>query len=57
MGLFVERVGVRDASLRHRPFLDRVYTLRIERDVILDGRDGLIRCLVGPHCIDRFLAA
>src|SRR5271166_1872273 len=38
-------------------FFDRVNTLGVEGEIILDRRDGSVWGLITPHSIDRTLAA
>jgi hypothetical protein len=39
-----------------RPFLDGVYTVGIESDVVPDRGDGAVRRLIGPDSVDRTLS-
>src|SRR5438105_4426651 len=39
-----------------RPFLDGVYTVGIESDIVLDRGDGGVRRLIGPDSVDRTLS-
>ena len=42
--------------IAHRPFLDGVYTVGIESDVVPDRGDGAVRRLIGPDSVDRTLS-
>src|SRR5205807_6477412 len=52
-----KRIWQREVRSGLWPFLDRVNTLGVEGEIILDRHDGSVWGLITPHSIDRTLAA
>src|SRR5258705_429619 len=55
LGMIISWLLLRRIALR--PFLDGVYTVGIESDVVLDRGDRAVRRLIGPDSVDRTLSA
>src|SRR5438552_4511155 len=52
-----KRIWQREARSGLWSFFDRVNTLGVEGEIILDRHDGSVWGLITPHSIDRTLAA
>src|SRR5258705_2124766 len=54
LGMIISWLLLRRLALR--PFLDGVYTVGVESDVVLDRGDRAVRRLIGPDSVDRTLS-